>query len=88
MSVSHWQEWELRYEHDRDFQAAQCQANDEPVPVEERYGALKRAPQRIWRRFNGQRFWPAFERLGHTKAVFEQCQCRLRQGTEKKTKEA
>ena len=72
-----WQEWELHYEHHRDFQAAQCESRGIPVPKEERYGELKLLKD-IWRRFNGDKFWPLFESNGHDSAIFEGCKCRTK----------
>lgn len=77
-----WQEWELRYEHNRDFQAAQCEANDVPVPKETQYGTLKLV-KGIWSRFNGPKFWPLFEGKGHDSCIFEGCKCRKKWGKKK-----
>ena len=31
------------------------------------------------RRFEGAKFWPAWEALGHSKLTFESCSCRLQE---------
>ena len=77
-----WQEWELRYEHNRDFQAAQCASIGVPIPVEKEYGVLKLV-KGIWRKVSGPKFWPLFSGRGHNSCVFEGCKCKKKWGTTK-----
>jgi len=81
--MEHWQEWELLYEHNRDFQAAQCESIGVPIPEQKEYGTLKLANKRIWMKFNGIKFWPLFNGKGHDSCIFEQCKCRKKWGRKK-----
>jgi len=63
--------------------AAQMESNGLIPPEEKRYGELKLVPG-IWSRFNGPKFWPAFNSKGHDSCIFEGCKCRKKWGTPKK----
>jgi hypothetical protein len=68
-------EWEQRYMHERDVQIAFCKLHGIPVPKEETFGVLKRVKLPETFEFNGKRFWPILNELGHTKTRFEDCDC-------------
>ena len=73
-------DWELRYIHARDVRDAQLESLGLPPIVGERFGELTFAPELVWRRFDGPKFWPIFRGKGHTSTAFDECQCR--KGTE------
>ena len=71
------EEWERRYKHDKDRRDAQCISLGIPIPENEEHGTLKPI-KGLWMRFNGKSFWKEFEARGHTRGVYEECECRLR----------
>lgn len=85
MSNTHWEEWELRYEHSRDLQAAQCLSLGLPVPKEKEYGTLKLV-KGLWRKFAGRLFWDQFMKMGHNTPIFDGCKCRDRRNKPKEIK--
>jgi len=66
-------QWQLRFEHYRDTQVAQCKSQNIEVPKTE-YGALKNIIG-LWRKFHAVSFWEEFNKLGHDSTIFENCKC-------------
>jgi hypothetical protein len=76
-------EWELHYEHQRDYQNALLEMQGKPHLIEEKYGVLsslllKRVINKglLSREFSGRKFWPIFKAMGHTSTDFKLCTCR------------
>jgi hypothetical protein len=67
-------EWEARYEHNRDVQAAWCESEGIPVPKEKEYGVLEKVPG-YWKSFKANLFWPALKKRGHDKVEYALCKC-------------
>jgi len=68
------EKWEVRYEHDRDVQKAQCVSRGLPIP-EEDYGKLS-VIKNLFQSFNAKKFWPELEKLGHDSMDPDSCKCR------------
>lgn len=74
------EEWERRYVHERDVRDAQLKSRGLPPITGEQYGTLKAEPKNLWMKFDGRTFWPALKEKGHTSVVYEDCECRQRNG--------
>jgi hypothetical protein len=70
------EEWQLRYEHERDVRDCQMESIGLTPLVDDKYGTLKVPPPSIWLRFNGSAFWSLMRKKGHTSCEFDACNCK------------
>lgn len=75
-SRTEMEEWKRRYVHERDMRDSQLESLGLPPIKDDKFGTLTVAPESVWRRFNGPKFWPLMKEKGHTSCRFESCECR------------
>jgi len=69
------EKWEFEMQHNRDLVDCLCLMVDLTPPVHPDGGSAA-VPQKAQGIFLGSKFWPEFNKRGHTFGEFASCQCR------------